>query len=90
MSDKTILSTSVDARNSLRVLKSDIGYHFELLQDGKLTFGTYFKYGESINKVALCLGGAVYGMLHDDELSEDVMKVVYDNQESFGGNELSR
>lgn len=85
MNGTTILSTSVDGRNSLRVLKSDIGYHCELLQDGKLAFGTYFKYGESVNKIALCVGGAVYGMLHDDKLSEDTMKVIYDNEHLFEG-----
>jgi len=85
-----IVTHALDGRNSLRILKSDIGYHLELLQEGKLAFGTYFRYGERVDNVALCVGGAIYGMLHDDEISESAMLVITDNFMVFGGNELQR
>jgi len=85
-----IVTHALGGRNGLRILKSDIGYHVELLQGDKLAFGTYFRYGERVDNVALCIGGAIYGMLHDDELAESAMLVITDNFIVFGGNELQR
>ncbi len=90
MKIELITETFVDERHSLRALKSDIGYHFELLRDSKLAFGTYFLYGEKLHKVALCLGGAAYGLFHDDELAEDLMRTFYEVEHLFGKNELTR
>lgn len=85
-----ILNQNIDSQYTLRILKSDIGVHFELLRNGQLAVGTYFLYGEKTHKAACCLGGAIYGMLHDDELTEDVMKVIDDNETLLGGYELKR
>jgi hypothetical protein len=85
-----VLNQNIDSRHHLRIFKSDIGVHFELLRDGKLAIGTYFLYGEKIHKAACCLGGAIYGLLHDDELTEDVMRVIEDNEALLGGYELKR
>lgn len=90
MNTITILNSSIDSRHSLRILKSDIGVHFELIRDSKLAIGMYFLYGEKVHKAALSLGGAIYGMLHDDELTEDVMKLIDDNEQLLGGCELKR
>jgi len=86
----TILTHNIDSQYTLRILTSDIGYHFELIRNGKLSFGTYFLYGENTHKAALCLGGAVYGLLHDDELAEDIMKIIDENESILGGSELKR
>ena len=90
MKTEIVSNKSIDNRFSLRVLRSDIGYHFELLDDGKLSIGMYFLYGEKIHKAALSLGGAIYGKFHDDELTEDVMRAMDEIEDSLGDSELAR
>lgn len=90
MKTEIVLNKSIDTRFTLRVLKSDIGYHFEILDCDKLGIGMYFLYGEKVHKAALGLGGAIYGYYRDDELTEDVIKVIDDNEHLLGGYELKR
>jgi hypothetical protein len=74
----------------LVVLKNDIGYDFELRENNKMIFSLRFLYGQKLHKVAYCLGGAVYGLLNNDVLSEVIIKAIEDNKESLGGYELTR
>ena len=90
MKTEIVCNKPIDTRFNLRVLRSDIGYHFELLDDGKLSIGMYFLYGEKIHKAALSLGGAIYGKFHDDELTEDVMRAMDEVEDALGGCELTR
>jgi hypothetical protein len=90
MKTEIVSNKSIDSRFNLRILRSDIGYHFELLDDNKLALGVYFLYGEKIHKAALSLGGAIYGRFHDDELVEDVMRAMDEFEDTFEGCELTR
>lgn len=87
---KTVLNKLIDSRFTLRIVQSDTGYHFEVLDNGKLGFGTYFLYGEKLHKAALCVGGALYGLYHDDKLAEDVMSIIHNHEKLLGGDELTR
>ena len=87
---KTVLNKLINSRFTLRILQSDTGYHFEVLDNGKLGFGTYFLYGEKLHKAALCVGGALYGLYHDDKLAEDVMSIIHNHEKLLGGDELTR
>lgn len=90
MKTEVVSNKPIDSRFNLRILRSDVGCHFELLDEGKLAIGMYFLYGEKIHKAALSLGGAVYGRFHDDELAEDVMQAIYEVEDSLGGCEFKR
>lgn len=93
MNAKTIFNQDIESSISgisLRLLKSDIGCHFEILRHGQLVIGMYFLYGETIHKAVYGLGGAIYGFYHDDELTEDVMSVIEANKDLLGGYELTR
>jgi hypothetical protein len=85
-----ILNQVIDSQTSLRIFKNDIGTHFEILRHDKLAIGMYFLYGEKVHKAACCLGGAIYGLFHDDELTEDVMEIIEVNKDLLGGYELMR
>jgi hypothetical protein len=90
MNTEIVLTKPMDSRFTLRILRSDIGYHFEILDCGKVAIGTYFLYGDNLHKATLSLGGAIYGRFHDDELTEDVMRAIDEVRESLGGCELKR
>lgn len=86
----TIMNHEIDHSTNLRVVKSDIGYHFEVMRDKKLVIGMYFLYGEKTHKAAYSLGGAIYAYFHDDEMAEDAMRIIEENNEILGGYELTR